>query len=49
MTYNTYTPNATMLVALLLVTVAYALLCGMWLGFLLFVWTDAKDAPRRVD
>jgi hypothetical protein len=50
--YRYYTPVCNkwqVLAALFLATIAYALLCGMWLGFLLFVWTDTKEAPGRIE
>jgi hypothetical protein len=39
--------NATALQVLALATLVYALLCGTWLGFLLFILTD--QAPGRID
>lgn len=44
-----YPPNATALSILALVTLLYALLCGTWLGFLLFILTDTDQSPGRVD
>lgn len=45
--HNLFRPSEITLVMLTLATLAYALLCGTWLGFLLFILTD--QAPGRIE